>query len=293
MILDMTTHSPSLTARVAIPWMVVVLYSMCFASQARGQGFENIAYGAQSPAPQPEEGAPLPGKKEGWRGLFELKRQNTSRGTPEESTKTTLRVERFLDGPVEAIRLDFAFPDEKQDFDGSPLNPRLGDIKARLRFRPLKGNGYSIPSFVEASFPTAHPDSLGSGKYQLSAGIRIVAPVTAAFLDPSRHTLRLEAEVEQVNSIGGDSSRKDIAHTKFELTAYDIWRETYTAKLKLKPAVDWEADGRTGAVAEVEGGVFFARDWRAWIMFGRRVWGPSGIASTYDTRVELGAARTF
>ena len=164
---------------------------------------------------------------------------------------------------------------------------------ARLRFRPLQAPANSVPTFVEATFPTAHPDSLGSGKYQLSAGIRVLAPVKVPLLDPSRHTSGLEAEVQQVNSIGGDPSRRDIAYTKFELTAYSVWRDTYTTKLKLKPAVDWEADGGTGAVAEVEGGLFFARDWRAWIMFGRRVWGPSGIASTYDTRVELGAARTF
>jgi len=292
LILDMTVHSPSISAYQSIGWMTIVVFCVYSASQARAQGSAEMESGAPSTATAVEDAAPLPGT-ERRQGRIELKRQSTSRGTPEESTKTILRIEAFHDGAVEALRLDFAFPDEKQDFDGSPFHPRFGDIKARLRFKPWQASAYSMPSFIEATFPTAHPESLGSGKYQLSAGIRVLAPVKLPFLDAPGHAFRLEAEVQQVNSIGGDPSRRDIAYTKFELTAYDLLRDTYTAKLKLKPAVDWEADGRIGAVAEVEGGMFFARDWRAWLMFGRRVWGPSEIASTYDTRVELGAARTF
>jgi hypothetical protein len=39
--------------------------------------------------------------------------------------------------------------------------------------------------------------------------------------------------------------------------------------------------------------LFFARNWRTWLMLGRRLWGPPGIGGTYDDRVELGLARTF
>jgi hypothetical protein len=247
--------------------------------------------GAAEQRPDEESGSPARG--DGWHGRIELKRQNTSRGTPEESTKTTLRVETFFRGPVEMLRFDFPFPDEETDFSGSPFNPRLGDIKTRVRFRALEAGGYSFPSFVEVTFPTADPESLGTGKYQLSAGIRMLAPLALPFPDPAAHKSRLETEVQQVNSVGGDPDRKDINYTKFELTLYDIWRRDYTFKLKLKPSVDWVMDGRTGAVGEVEVGLFFARDWRTWLMLGRRLWGPPGIGGTYDDRVELGLARTF
>jgi hypothetical protein len=277
---------------------IVLFAAAAMASDALAQQTaDEVAGSAQPPsaapeAPRDDESKPPP-RGEGWHGRIELKRQNTSRGTPEESTKTTLRVETFFTGPVEVLRFDFPFPDEKTDFGGSPFDPRLGDIKTRLRFRPLQASSYSVPSVVEVTFPTADPESLGSGKYQLSAGIRMLAPVSLPAIDRTSHTSRLEAEVQQVNSIGGDPERKDINYTKFELRFYDVWRKTYTLKLKLKPVVDWNLDGDTGAVSEVEGGLFFARDWRAWLMLGGRVWGPSGIASTYDTRVELGVARTF
>jgi len=59
-----------------------------------------------------------------WHGRIELKRQNTSRGTPEESTQTTLRIETFFDGPLSVLRVDLPFPDEKTDFEGDPFSPR-------------------------------------------------------------------------------------------------------------------------------------------------------------------------
>ena len=99
--------------------------------------------------------------------------------------------------------------------------------------------------------------------------------------------------MQQVNSVAGDSSRKDISYTQFELTLDDTWRGTYTFKLKLKPVVDWTQNGRTGSVAEIEGGLFFRRDWRAWLMLGHRATGPSRIPSTYSDRIELGVARKF
>ncbi|MCU0790350.1 MAG: hypothetical protein MUE79_04770 [Nitratireductor sp.] len=226
-----------------------------------------------------------------WR--LELKRQNTARGTPDESTKTTLKIERLLDGPVTLLRLELPFPDARTDFTGSPFEPRLGDIKARVGFRAFEAGGYAFPSFVEVTFPTADPETLGSGHYQLSAGLRMLAPLTLAFDDQASHQSRVEFQVQQVNSLGGDADRKDINHTKLEFVLSDVWRQKYTWKLKLKPAVDWIQDGETGAVFEAEGGMTFARDWRTWLMLGHRVCGNEDVASTYTKRVEIGVARTF
>ncbi|MCL4798093.1 MAG: hypothetical protein KJ025_00795 [Burkholderiales bacterium] len=225
--------------------------------------------------------------------MIELKRQNTARHSPDESTRSTLKIDTFLDGPVTLFRLEFPFPDEETDFSGSPFHPRLGDIKTRIGLRALEVGRHTLASFVEVTFPTANPPSLGTGKYQLSAGVRMLAAVELPLVDPKRHTTRFEVQVQQVNSVGGDPSRKEINHTKLELTLYDVWLREYTFKLKVKPTVDWIRDGETGAVGELEGGILFARHWRAWLMFGRRLWGPDGIAATYDDRVELGVARTF
>jgi len=230
-------------------------------------------------------------------GRLELKRTNTSRGTPEESTKTTLRVEKFIDGTVALVRVDIPFPDADTGFGGSPFDPQLGDIKLRTGFRALKSGKLSFPSYVEFTAPTANPESAGTGKYQLAAGIRMLAPFGAPYV-PQSHFTRFETELSQTNSIGGDPARADINYTKLELTLYDLWRDKYTLKLKLKPVWD-HVKHEEGAVAEIEAGFYFGekrgeqRAWRTWLMAGSRVAGPPGVASTYNTRLELGVARTF
>lgn len=231
--------------------------------------------------------------REGWHGRLEFKRQNTSRGTPDESTQTSLRIETFFEGAVSAIRLDVPLPDEKTDFEGDAFNPNLGDVKIRAKFRPLKSGEYSFPSFLEMVFPTADPESSGSGKYQLNGGIRMIMPVSLPVAHPKEHKAQFETEISQTVSIAGDDNRKDINYTKFEFTFYNVWRQQYTMKLKLKPSVDWIQDGKTGSVGEVEGGMFFTRHWRTWIMLGRRLTGPEGVKGTYGTRMEFGLARTY
>jgi len=231
-----------------------------------------------------------------WRGRLELKRLNTSRGTPEETTRTALRVETFFDGAVSLLRVDLPFPDADTDFGGSPFDPRLGDIKVRTGFRALESGSLRFPSFLELTVPSANPSSLGAGKYQLGAGIRMLAPFKAPLGES--HETRFEAEVLQTVSFLGDAQRADVNYTKLELTLYDLWRERYTLKLKLKPAFD-HAKHEQGGVGEIELGSYFGekhgsqRQWRAWLMLGSRLYGPDNVASTYNTRLELGLARTF
>ena len=213
-------------------------------------------------------------------GRYEVKRTSTARGTPGESTRTTLRLERYFDGPVGMFRFDLPLPDEKTTFAGDPFEPRLGDVKMRLRFRPLKSGGYAFPAFVEAAFPTADPKTLGEGKYLLTGGIRMVGTA-------------LEAEMSHTASVAGDPNVSNVRYTKFELQWSRAWQDRYDLELKIKPVVDWIQNGRTGAVAEIELGMHLSRDWRTWIMLGHRAWGPSGIAATYQTRLELGLNYTY
>ena len=211
-------------------------------------------------------------------GNFELKRQNTARGTPEETTKTSLRFERFWDAPIRQLRLDLPFPDEQTDFDGSPFNPRLGDIAVRTGFRAMQAWGHEFPSYVELTLPTATSDDSGSGKYQVQLGVSLPLPP-------------FDIELQQVNSFAGDAERKDINYTKLDLKYFRSFGN-YTLKLKLKPSFDHVKEDNA-AVTEVEGGYVFGQGSRVWLMLGTRVWGPGGVAGTYQNRVELGFAHRY
>jgi hypothetical protein len=226
------------------------------------------------------------------RGRIELKRENTNRGTPEETTKTILKISSYLEGVVSLLRLEVPFPDENTDFGGSPFNPHLGDIKARVGFRPISIHSIPVSSFIEFTFPTADPSELGTGKYQLSAGIQTSMPVSLPEAMSESHKLTFEPLVQQVVSVGGDENRKNINYTKFELALRNTWQKKYWLKLTLKPVVDWEQDAKTGAVAELELGWFISRHWSTWLMLGSQLWGE-GLPSTYDQRVSLGVAFLF
>lgn len=215
----------------------------------------------------------------------EFKRQATARGTPEESTKSQLKLDYFPDGPVSLLRLEMPFPDEDTDFEGSPFNPRLGDVKVRAGFRAVPVAGRPVSSFLEVTFPTAHPESLGSGKYQVAAGVRTAFPL--AFGDAAepgnRHTIFFQ--VQQAVSVAGDEARKDINQTKIELE----WRHDrprWYVKSTLKPYIDWVQDGKTGGVLEAEGGMPLGPHWAGALMLGGLLWGK-GVPGTYETRAEI------
>jgi hypothetical protein len=226
------------------------------------------------------------------RGRIELKRQNTDRGTAEETTKTQLKIDAYLDGFISLLRLEVPFPDEKTDFEGDPFNPHLGDIKVRVGFHPFPVEDVPVFTFVEVTFPTASPEDLGTGKYQLTGGIQpnFKIPLSGEFSQSNAMTF--SPLVKQVVSVGGDENRKNINYTQFELALRDVWEKKYWLKLNPKPVIDWEQDGKTGAVLELEIGWIINRNWSTWLMLGTRLWGE-GVPSTYDQRVELGVAYLF
>jgi hypothetical protein len=235
---------------------------------------------------------PAGDSKEAPRFLIELKREATNRGTPEETTKSQIKIDAYMRGAVSLLRLEVPFPDEPTSFEGNPFNPHLGDIKVRIGFRAVRLDSIPLASFLEFTFPTANPEELGRGKYQVSPGIRANVPITFGKRLPESHKMSFEPLVQQVVSVAGDENRTNVNYTKFELTLRDTWRQKYFFKLTVKPIVDWEQSGTTGSVAELEGGWIINRHWRVWLLLGTRLWGEP-VPSTYDQRVGINASVAF
>lgn len=188
-------------------------------------------------------------------------------------------------------RLDIPLPDDKTSFEGDPLQPRLGDVKLRARFRNARVNAASVGGFAELTLPTASPESLGSGKTQIGVAINAAVPLRFAAA-PLRASWETSAQAQQVVSIAGDPDEPDIDQTKLELAIRARWGEPYAAKLTLKPVIDWEQDAKTGAVLELEGAWRIDARWSTTLMVGRRMWGE-GVPGTYADRVELSVAYTY
>ncbi len=92
--------------------------------------------------------------------------------------------------------------------------------------------------------------------------------------------------------MAGDPNRTDINYTKLEIGLRHSWWNKYIVKLDLKPVIDWQQDGPTGAIAELEGRLRFARRWQTWLLLGERIWGAD-LISTYGKRIEIGIAVDF
>jgi hypothetical protein len=246
-------------------------------------------WGPAQEAPKVEEASP-PAASGPWKGRVEIKREETDKGTEGESSKTNLRVEYYPGNALLALlRVDLPFPDAKpNDSEGKSFDFRQGDLRVRAGFRPFPAGRLSVRSFLEATFPTADPSDLGSGKYQVSGGLGTVHRLPFAL--GQAHQATFEPLLQQVVSVAGDPARKDINYTRLELNFRDAWERKWLL-LNFKPEVDW-VDGKTGAVAELEFGFGFGRGWSAWLVVGGQVWGE-GVAGSYRTRVTFGLARMF
>ena len=254
---------------------------MVLAAQAHGAepSDRDAAAAADDPVPP----------KEGWHGRFQVRRENVERGTSEETTRTYVRSDNFVwDG---MLSFQVAFPDADTDFSGSPFNPRLGDSKARFRFAPFPVGRFAISYFLEATFPTADPEELGSGKYQASAGVSATTRITAPETLKALHVLRFTSQLQQVNSVAGNADRQDINYTKLDLSLRDTWT-VHWLKGAINTRVDWEQHGKTGAVGELEYGRRLDPNWSLWLMLGHLLWGE-GVRATYGTKVQLGVDYWF
>ncbi len=235
----------------------------------------------------PEPGAPP--AVQGWHGRVQLRRENVDRGTSEETTKTYLRSDNYLWGGM--LSLQVAFPDENTDSDSSSFNPRMGDSKVRFRFAPFLADGFGMSWFMEATFPSANPEELGTGKYQLSAGLTATRDIPEPKAMSAPHLLRATAQLQQINSVAGNEERPDINYTKLDLSLRDTW-DVRWVRIAVNMRVDWELNGKTGAVGELEYGRRLGPDWSLWLQAGGLLWGE-GVKGTYGTKVVLGVDRWF
>lgn len=222
--------------------------------------------------------------KEGWHGRVQVRRENVDHGTSEETTRSYVRSDNFVWGGM--LSFQVAFPDDRTDFEGSPFDPRLGDSKTRFRFAAFPAGGFGVSYFVEATFPTADPEELGSGKYQLSAGV-----TAAKEMAKDSQLFRFTSQLQQVNSVAGDEARPNINYTKLDLSLRDTWRENWL-RVALNTRLDWEQGGKTGAVGELELGQRLGPDWSVWLMAGGRLWGE-GVKATYGSKLMIGLDRWF
>lgn len=248
---------------------------LAFLVPARAQ--ENPPVSASSADPEPWTDG---------RGRIQVRRENVDRATSEETTKTFVRGDTFVGGGM--LSFQVAFPDADTDFEGSPFSPRLGDSKVRYRSGPSRIGDFRTSVFGEVTFPTA-VDDLGGGKYQVSAGATATIRVPSEPL--ASHFIRFTSQIQQINSVAGDENRANINYTKLDLSLRDVFG-AHWLKAAVNTRADWEQNGKTGAVGELEYGHRLSNDWSVWVLGGGLLWGE-GVKGTYGSKLMIGVDRWF
>jgi hypothetical protein len=222
---------------------------------------------------------------------IEAKRQFTNRGSVEEASKSTIRLEATPDGFISRVRMDLQFIDGK---NGDPLTPQLGDTKLRFGFHSLSLGKTSLSPFIETTFPTADPESVGNGKYQLSPGAEFYVPLWKFGSNdhPERWKTGLNTLIQQVVSVAGDPSRKDINYTRLEPELVAAWEEKLVLSLTPKLVLDWHDGEKTGFMLEVEGEWNFNRHWRLAVTLGKGLVNTD-VPTGYQSKVEFSVRFNF
>jgi hypothetical protein len=107
---------------------------------------------------------------------------------------------------------------------------------------------------LDALFPTAAKNELGTGKYTLGPGAAVAVPL------PRARSL-LIALVQDFNSVGGDPSRRDIHFMQVQSAVNTIWSERWWSTASVTWDIDWNNNRKTTMNLSGEVGHKFDKHW--------------------------------
>lgn len=173
---------------------------------------------------------------------------------------STFKYDRAIQG-VYGVNFDLPFA----SFE-SPLgdDTGIGDFNLRGRYQHRDGR-FTYIAGLEAVFPTASHDTLGSGKYQLN-------PVFAGVYAFSAQTF-VAVTAKHLFSVAGESDRDDVMQGQYRIilahTTPDGW--WFLADPQL--LVDYHNDGRLHFAPEIEVGRMISATTGVWLRAGGHVAG--------------------
>jgi hypothetical protein len=221
--------------------------------------------------------------------LVEVKVASTNRGSPGESSRTTLRSEvRPGEGPLTALRLDLPWVNKNNDFVSDPGNAGLGDLAVKATFRVPGVGSVRLSPYLEVKLPSAQPSALGSGKVVAVPGLVASRPLPVT---TGGRAVQAEVELSANASVAGDPERADVGYATLEAKVRTSFSAATSVEWVVKPSVDWAQGRQWAGVAEATF-EWTPGPWRLALKVGRRLWGGA-VGGSYDDKLELAARRTW
>ena len=171
------------------------------------------------------------------------------------------------------------------DRSGASSERGLGDFAMTAGWRAYNTPEYAFFVGLSSTFPTESENGLGSGKYTTGPLI-----ATARFLP--RWDSFLFGIFQQVVSVGGDPSRRDIQLSRLTTQVNTIWADQWWTIVQGVWQVDWELSAKSSMTLELEGGRSLLGRWGIYARPGVGIWGRD-VPGAYDWNIEVGIRRMF
>lgn len=161
----------------------------------------------------------------------------------------------------------------------------FSDLSVTLAWRAYNTPEYAVLVGVNAAFPTATEDKVGSGKYALGP---IIA--TARFL-PKLKSLLIGVLSHQA-SVGGDSARRSINTSSLLLRFNSVWGTNWWSVATAGWQLDWERSTRGSMNLELEVGRNIVGKWGVFIRPGVGIFGQD-LPGAYNWNIAGGIRYIF
>jgi len=161
----------------------------------------------------------------------------------------------------------------------------FSDLSVTLGWRVYNTPEYAVLVGVNAVFPTATENKVGSGKYALGP---IIA--TARFL-PKFNSFLIGVLSQQI-SVGGDSDRKSINISNLSLQINTVWAEKWWSVAQAGWMVNWERSTRGNMNLELEIGRNVMGKWGLFIRPGIGIFGQD-LPGAYSWKIAGGIRYIF
>ena len=161
----------------------------------------------------------------------------------------------------------------------------MSDFAMTAGWRAYNTPEYAFFLGLASTFPTASENGLGTGKYTTGPFI-----ATARFLP--RWDSFLFGIFQQINSVGGDPSRRDVELTRLTAQINTFWAERWWTIVQGVWQIDWERNEKTSMTLEFEGGRSVMGRWGIYARPGLGIWGRD-VPGAYEWNIEIGIRRMF
>jgi hypothetical protein len=199
--------------------------------------------------------------------------------------RSVLRVDRPI-GDRAVVRVDVRFQGRNTtEGDTSTTKSGLGDLFVRAGYRLVDRKGFHLFVGSDVIFPTADPDVLGRGKYQIGPGM-------AASIALSEINSTLFPLAQHIRSVGGDPSRREVNYSLLSLRLNTPWSPTWWTFVQPELRVDWQRNRKTAMLITGEIGRVLDAHYRLFSRLGGAAWGAN-VTGGYEFLGQVGVRYMF